>query len=64
MIRPIACLGEIKNEYIILVGNIKRRNHSKDLSVDGTITSERVLEKYACRVWTGVNRLRTVIGRR
>jgi hypothetical protein len=42
-----------RDEYAhkILVGNLKRRDHSEDL--DGRITLGRILEKYDGKVWTG-----------
>jgi hypothetical protein len=30
-------MGKIRNAYNILVGNLKGRNHSEDLGVDGNI---------------------------
>jgi hypothetical protein len=38
---------------IFWLQNLKRREHSEDLGVDGKITSECILEKYGGKVWTG-----------
>jgi hypothetical protein len=33
--------------------NLKGRDHSEDLSVDGKIILERILGRYGGKVWTG-----------
>jgi hypothetical protein len=33
--------------------NLKGRDHSEDLGVDGKITLEWILGKYSGKVWTG-----------
>jgi hypothetical protein len=37
-------VGKMRNSYKILVGNLKERDHSEDLSVDGRIILEWTLE--------------------
>jgi hypothetical protein len=46
-------VGEIRNAYKILVGNLKGKDHSKDLGVDGRIILEWTLGKYDGKIWTG-----------
>jgi hypothetical protein len=36
----VACMGEMRNAYKILVRKLKGRDHSEDLGIDGKITSE------------------------
>jgi hypothetical protein len=31
----VACMGEMRNAYKILVGELERKNHSEDLGIDG-----------------------------
>jgi hypothetical protein len=38
-------MGEMRNEYNISVVNLKRRDHSKDLGVDGRIIFKLILGK-------------------
>jgi hypothetical protein len=35
------------------LGNLKGREHSEDLDVDGNTILERILEMYGGKVWTG-----------
>jgi hypothetical protein len=37
--------GRVKNAYSILVENLKERDHSEDLGVDGNIILEWILGK-------------------
>jgi hypothetical protein len=39
----VAHMGEIRNAYKILVGNLKGRDHSEDLGVEATIILEWML---------------------
>jgi hypothetical protein len=41
----VACMGEIRNMYIIWSENLKGREHSEDLGVDGRIKAEWVFGK-------------------
>jgi hypothetical protein len=38
-------MGEMRNAYNILVGNLKGGDHAEDLSVDGRIILEWILVK-------------------
>jgi hypothetical protein len=65
----VACTGENRNAYIILVKNLEGRDHAEDLGVDGRIILERVLRTYGRKTWTGCIWLRIltssgVLGRR
>jgi hypothetical protein len=40
-----ACMGEMRNAYRILVANMKGRDHSEDVGVDGRIILIWVLEE-------------------
>jgi hypothetical protein len=42
--------------------NLKRRDHSEDLVVDGKIILEWILEKYGGKVWIGFTWLRIETG--
>jgi hypothetical protein len=39
-------MGDIRNSYRILVGNLKERDHSEDIDVAGRIVLEWILGKY------------------
>jgi hypothetical protein len=45
----------------LLEYNVKRREHSEDLGVDGKIILERILGKQGGKIWTGCVSLRTGI---
>jgi hypothetical protein len=45
--------GEIRNAYKILVANLKGRDHSKELGVDGRLISKWILGKYSENLGTG-----------
>jgi hypothetical protein len=51
-VRHAVYMGEIRNPYKILVGNLKGRDHSEDLGIDEKI-SEWILGKQSGKVWTG-----------
>jgi hypothetical protein len=55
----IACMGEMRSEYKILVRMPKGRDHLEDLDVDGRIVLKCILEKWVWMVWTGSVWLRT-----
>jgi hypothetical protein len=42
----------MRSVYKIWQGNLKERDHSKDLGVDGRIILKRNLEDYHIRAWT------------
>jgi hypothetical protein len=39
----VVCMGEIRKAYKILVRNLKGREHSGDLCIDGKIISEWIV---------------------
>jgi len=41
----VARMGEMKNAYNTLVANLKGRDHTEDIGVNGKITLEWILEK-------------------
>jgi hypothetical protein len=49
----VACMGEARNAYNILVGNLKDRGHLEDLNVDRRIILEWILETQDGKLWTG-----------
>jgi hypothetical protein len=49
----VACVGEMRNAYKILVRKPEERNLSEDLSVAGRIILEWILGKVGRKVWTG-----------
>jgi hypothetical protein len=38
-------MGEMRNAYKILFGNLKGRDHVEDISIDGSVVLERILGK-------------------
>jgi hypothetical protein len=60
----VARIGEIRNAYKIWSENLKGRDHSEDLGVDGRIILERILRKWYEKVWNVCIwlRLRTIGG--
>jgi hypothetical protein len=51
--RHVALMGEIKNAYKILVGNLKRRDRSENRGVVERIILEWILGEKVGKVWTG-----------
>jgi hypothetical protein len=51
-------MGEMRNAYKILVGNLKGRDYSEDLGVDRKILLQWILGKQGGKVWTGLIWLR------
>jgi hypothetical protein len=43
----------MKNAYKILIVNLKGKDHSEDLGVDGRIILETISENLVGKVWTG-----------
>jgi hypothetical protein len=41
----VACMGEMRNAYKILVESLKETDHSEDLGVDGRIILKQILLK-------------------
>jgi hypothetical protein len=46
-------MGQMRNAYRILLGNLKGRDHSEDLGVDGRIILRQILGKQSEKAWTG-----------
>jgi hypothetical protein len=46
-------MGEMRDAYTILIGNLERRDHSEVLGADGKITLEWILGKKGENMWTG-----------
>jgi len=46
----IACIGETRSAYRILVGKPEERDHLEDLGVDGRITLEWILDKFIGKI--------------
>jgi len=51
-------MGEMRNAYKVLVGNLKGRNQWEDLYVDGKMILECILWKQCGKRWTGFISLR------
>jgi hypothetical protein len=45
-------VGELRNAYNIVSENLKGREHSVDLDVDGKVILEWILGKQGVKVWT------------
>jgi hypothetical protein len=45
MVRDVACTGERRNAYMVLVGKPEGKRHLEDLSMDDRILSEQILKK-------------------
>jgi hypothetical protein len=41
----VACMGDMRNAYTMLIGNLKKRAYSEDLGVVGKIILEWLLGK-------------------
>jgi hypothetical protein len=46
-------VGEKKNSYKVLIGNLKERDRLEDLVIDGRKILELILNKKNGRVWIG-----------
>jgi hypothetical protein len=46
-------MGEMRNVRNILFGNLKGKDHSEDIGIDGSIILKWVLGKYGGNLWTG-----------
>jgi hypothetical protein len=51
-------MGELRNAYRSLIGNLRGRNHFADLSVGGKIILEWILEKQHGKLWIVFIRIR------
>ena len=58
----VACMGERRDIYRILVGNLRERDHLGDPGVDGRIILRWIFRKWDVGVWTGSSWLRIGTG--
>jgi hypothetical protein len=58
----VACMGEERKVYKVLVGKPEGKNHLEDQGVGGKMGSEWILGRLAWRVWIGFDWLRTGTG--
>jgi hypothetical protein len=49
----VADMGEMRNVYRILFGNVESGNHSEDIGVDGKIILKWIFGEYDRKVWAG-----------
>ena len=54
----IACMGESRVVYSILVGNLREREHLEDRGVYGRVILRGIFRKWDVGVWTGSSCLR------
>jgi hypothetical protein len=54
----VACMGERRDIYRVLVGNLSERDHLGDASVDGTIILRSIFRKWDVGLRTGSSWLR------
>jgi hypothetical protein len=58
----VACLGEGRGAYRIVVGRPEGRNHLQDPGIDGRIILKWIFKKWDGRAWTGLIWLRIGTG--
>jgi len=51
VVKHVTYMGQIRNLYVVLVGESKERDHSEDLGIDGRIL-KYILKKEDWRAWT------------
>jgi hypothetical protein len=54
----VACMGEGRNVYRVLVGNPEGKSHLEDQGVDGRVGSKWTLRRLVGGVWSGFTWLR------
>jgi hypothetical protein len=54
----VACIGEERNLYRVLVGKPEGKNHLEDQGVDGRIGSKWTIERWVGGAWSGFTWLR------
>jgi hypothetical protein len=57
----VARMGDRRGTYRVLVGDLRLRDHSQDVGVDGRVILEWIFRKWDGEAWTGLLWLR--IGR-
>jgi hypothetical protein len=55
----VACMGERRGVYMVLVGNLRVRDHLEHLCVDGKKILRWIYRKWDGGAWTGLIWLRT-----
>jgi len=50
----VACMGEERGVYRVLVGKLEGRNHWGDLGIDGRIILGWISRRWDVGIWTGV----------
>jgi len=50
----VACMGEERRVYRVLVGKLEGKNHWGDLGVDGWIILGRISRRWDVGIWTGL----------
>jgi hypothetical protein len=48
----VALMGEMRHAHKIWMGDLKERDHLKDIDIDERIILERILGKWGGKVWT------------
>jgi hypothetical protein len=48
----VACVGERRGAFRVLVGNLRKRIHLEDLGIDGKIIIKWILKKWGGEAWT------------
>jgi hypothetical protein len=49
----IACMGESRVVYSVLVGKLRERDQLEDPGVDGSVILRGIFKKWYVEVWTG-----------
>jgi hypothetical protein len=49
----MACMGEGRNVYRVLVGKLEGKDHLEDQDIDGRMGSKWTLERLVGEVWSG-----------
>lgn len=52
-VQNVACMGQKKNTYRVLVGKHDGKNKSDDRGIDGRIILKIIFEKWEGEAWTG-----------
>jgi len=60
----VACIGESRGVFRVLVGSPEGKSHLQDPDMDGRIILRRIVKKWDVRAWTGSMCLRIGTGGR